>query len=61
MKETFVAYVGHDITERELEEVLVQANRNYDYTVKVQRAGDDGEALFGKIVFDSYAQNVITG
>lgn len=57
MKETFVAYVGQGITEHELEEALVAANRDYDYTVKVVRAGDDGEALFGKIVCDSYAKN----
>lgn len=57
MKETFFAYVGDDISEHDLEEALVAANRNYDYTVKVKRAGDDDEALFGKIVLDSYAAN----
>ena len=57
MKETFFAYVGDEITEHDLEEALVAANRNYDYTIKVMRAGDDGQALFGKIVRDSYASN----
>ena len=57
MKETFLAYVGSDIQERDLEEALVAANRDFDYTVKVERAGKDSQALFGKIVRDSYASN----
>jgi len=57
VKETFLAYVGADISERDLEEVLVAANKNFDYTVKVLRAGENDEALFGKIVYDSYAGN----
>ncbi|MDO4290990.1 MAG: AAA family ATPase [Eggerthellaceae bacterium] len=57
MKETFVAYVGHGLGERELEDALAAANKDYDYTVKVVRAGEAGEALFGKIVCDSYAKN----
>lgn len=57
MKETFFAYVGDDISERDVEGALVAANKNFDYTVKVMRAGDQDEALFGKIVYDSYADN----
>ncbi len=57
MKETFFAYVGDEISEHALEEALVAANKNFDYTVKVMRAGEHDEALFGKIVYDSYASN----
>ena len=57
MKETFVAYVGNGISEHDLEQALVSANKNFDYTVKVLRAGEHDEALFGKIVYDSYASN----
>ena len=57
VKETFFAYVGDGISERELEEALVAENKNFDYTVKVMRAGGADEALFGKIVRDSYASN----
>ena len=57
MKETFFAYVGTEISEHDLEQALADANKNFDYTVKVVRAGDDDEALFGKIVYDSYASN----
>ncbi len=59
MKETFFAYVGEGISEHDLEEALVAVNKNYDYTVKVARAGADGGvgALFGKVVYDSYAAN----
>ena len=57
MKETFFAYVGTGISEHDLEQALVAANKNFDYTVKVLRAGEGDEALFGKIVCDSYASN----
>lgn len=57
MKETFVASVGLHLKERELEDLLASHNNDYDYTIKTVRAGDDGEALFGKIVKDSYADN----
>ena len=57
MKETFVASVGLKLKEAELEDLLAEANNDYDYTVKVVRAGKDGQALFGKIVRDSYAEN----
>ena len=57
MKEAFFAYVGDGISERELEEALVAENKNFDYTVKVMCAGGADEALFGKIVRDSYASN----
>ncbi len=57
IKETFFAYVGSEISEHDLEQALIAANKNFDYTVKVMRAGDDDEALFGKIVYDSYASN----
>lgn len=57
MKETFVAGIGLKMKERELEDLLASFNNDYDYTVKVIRAGNDGEALFGKIVRDSYADN----
>ena len=56
MKETFIAYRGKDYSKKEIEDALIEANKNYDYTVKVVTAGEDGEALFGKIVFDSYAK-----
>lgn len=57
MKETFIASVGLALKERELEDLLAASNNDYDYTVKVVRAGGDGGALFGKIVRDSYADN----
>lgn len=57
MKEAFFATVGSTLTEGALEEALAASNHDYDYTVKVMRAGDDGEALFGKVVRDSYASN----
>ncbi|MBQ9003196.1 MAG: AAA family ATPase [Eggerthellaceae bacterium] len=59
MKETFFAYVGGGISEHDLEQALVAANKNFDYTVKVLNVTADGgeEALFGKIVRDSYSGN----
>lgn len=63
MKEAFIALVGPHaaaspaITETQLEDALVAANHDFDYTVKVLRAGMDDEALFGKVVRDSYASN----
>ena len=57
MKETFFAYVGNEISEHDLEQALIAANKNFDYTVKVMRAGENNEVLFGKIVYDSYASN----
>ena len=57
MKETFFAYVGDDISQHDLQETLVAVNKNFDYTVKTMRAGEHDEALFGKIVYDSYASN----
>lgn len=56
MKETFIAYQGREFSDREIEDALLEANNNYDYTVKVIHAGGDGETVFGKIVFDSYAK-----
>ena len=57
MKEAFVAYVGKAVGSADIEAVLVEANKAYDYTVKVLTAGPDDEAKFGKIVLDSYASN----
>ena len=59
MKETFFAYAGTGISEHDLEEALVASNKNFDYTVKVLCASADSgvEALFGKIVRDSYSDN----
>lgn len=59
MRETFIACVGCDVDEQAVERVLVVTNRNYDCTVKVLTApaGEDGRAVFGKIVLDSYAKN----
>lgn len=57
MRESFVACIGGAYSERDLEQALAQVNRNYDCTVKVLSGGDDDEALFGKIVLDSYARD----
>ena len=46
MKETFLAYVGNDISEHDLEQALIAANKNYDYTVKVLRAGMTGSTTW---------------
>lgn len=35
VRETFIAYVGSDVDEKAIEQALVEANRNYDCTVKV--------------------------
>lgn len=57
MKEAFVAYVGDEFPASKIEEVLIKHNNSYDHTVKVLTAGPNDEAVFGKIVFDSYASN----
>ena len=57
MREAFIAFKGHGFSASEVEKALIESNNNYDYTVKVVTAGPDDEAVFGKIVYDSYASN----
>ena len=57
MKEAFIAYVGDEFKGSEFEQLLDEANCDYDYTTKVVVAGPNDEAVFGKIVFDSYSHN----
>lgn len=57
MKEAFIAYVGQEVSSEEIEKALRDSNKSYDYTVKVLVCGEHDEAKFGKVVYDSYADN----
>ncbi|MGI6032086.1 MAG: AAA family ATPase [Coriobacteriales bacterium] len=57
MKEAFIAYVGQEVSSEEIEKALRESNKSYDYTVKALVCGEHDEAKFGKVVYDSYADN----
>lgn len=58
MEETFIAYIGNDITESEIENVLDNAcsNSKDDLTVKTKSCSGEN-LIFGKIINDDYVDD----